>query len=370
MKVTKYTPIKVVNDAKGKVINTYITFSNTDKKRIRKRVKEEDIDNIKDYWENMLKGGFDPTNIEDEKIYLKLNSDPKIKDTLQEFYLSSIVTGDTLTSYKSKLKLLEDKFGNVEVKEIVNTDIERILKDKIKDGTFAQSTLNHAKKVFTAFFTYCVDEKIISKSPMAIKKTIKSDKDTKESHVPFSEEHFKLIIDELKKEGNELYFNFVNFIYHLHLRPKEINNLKKGDLDLVKNVITIKSSVAKNDKKEILPIFPALRKIIDTMKLDSLDKDDYIFFKQYSDGRKTQLSKSYISDRFRPMLKNLGLYDDTGYDLYSFKAKGNLDKLDKMGWSLVQLQKCNRHATVNQTLTYLKNIGKVTDIDNLDSIEL
>jgi hypothetical protein len=106
------------------------------------------------------------------------------------------------------------------------------------------------------------------------------------------------------------------------------------------------------------------------MNLGELDKDDYIFFKQYSDGRKTQLSKSYISDRFRPILKNLGLYDDTGYDLYSFKAKGNLDKLDKMGWSLIQLQKCNRHATVNQTLTYLKNIGKVTDIDNLDSIEL
>src|SRR5690606_38081401 len=109
--------------------------------------------------------------------------------------------------------------------------------------------------------------------------------------------------------------------------------------------------------------------VIEEMNLDELDDNDFIFYLELKNGKRNQISKSYVSDRFREkILKPLGLYEGTGYNFYSFKAKATLDKLN-LGWTLPQLQKINRHSNVGQTLTYLKNISKITEIDNLPTTD-
>jgi len=371
MKVEKYKDIKSTQDAKGYTIYTTVTFEDGTKSRLRKRVKETDLNATKRFWLEMLNNGLNPLDIDAQKKLLKVSGLITVADALQDFYLSRRVTPKTLIDYKIHLSVFEKKYSNINIKSITNKNIEDLLKEKLDAGDYAQSTLTQAKKTFTTFFNFCTAEKIISSSPLNISKSLKSIKDTKDKHVPFSESDFVKILEELKKDEHRLIFNFINFIYTIHLRPKEIRFLKKQDIDLEKNVITVKASVAKNSKKEILPIYPSLRKVIDSMNLNELNDDDFIFSFPFKNGKRTKIGVNYASDYFRnKILIPLDMHEKTGYTLYSFKAKGNLDKLDKHGWSLPQLQRCNRHSNIAQTLTYLKNIGKITEIDNLEITDL
>lgn len=371
MKIKSYKEIKTTQDAKGCTMYTTVTFEDGTKARLRKRVKETDINNTKRYWLEMLENGLNPLDIESEKTLLKISGKLTVSEVLDNFYLDRRVTPKTLSGYKKHLEDFSIQFGNTLIEEIINKNIEDLLKKKVDNNVYSQSSLLQAKKTFTTFFNYCVEHKYLKSTPLSISKSLKSQKDVDDKHVPFSESDFINILQELKKPENKLIFQFVYFIYAIHLRPKEIRLLKREDIDLENNVITVKASVAKNSKREILPIYPSLIKIIDGMELDKLNDDDYVFAFEYSNGKRTKIGASYMSDNFRNrILKPLNLHLNKGYTLYSFKAKGNLDKLDKHGWSLPQLQRANRHSNIAQTLTYLKNIGKITEIDNLTITDL
>jgi len=371
MKIESYKEIKTTQDGKGYTMYTSVIFEDGTKGRLRKRVKESDINNIKRFWTEMLENGLNPLDLESEKTLLKLSGKLTVSDVLDNFYLDRRVTPKTLTGYKNHLSDFSIQFGNTLIENIINKNIEDLLKNKLDNNVYSQSSFLQAKKTFTTFFNYCVENKYLKNSPLNISKNLKSQKDVDDKHVPFSESHFITILEELKKPENKFIFQFVNFIYTVHLRPKEIRFLKKEDIDLEKNVITVKASVAKNSKREILPLYSSLKRIIEGMGLDKISDDDYVFAFEYSNGKRTKIGATYMSTAFRnKILKPLNLHLNKGYTLYSFKAKGNLDKLDKHGWSLPQLQRCNRHSNIAQTLTYLKNIGKITEIDNLEITDL
>jgi len=343
------------------------------KKRISKKYdtngQEKLAKDLSVVWLNMLEKDLNPFIPEDVLIYTKKVVTPTVKYCIDEYVRESLTSPETITSYKAKLKVLENLYDEV-IKTVTKDDINNELKKKIPttentENTYSNSTLKHAKTVIKSFFEWAVDKNYITSNPVNFPKNLKSTKNTKDGAEVFTDEHFKIIIHELRKPQHELLYNYAMFVYHLHLRPKEIRFLIKSDVDINRNLLTVRPEVSKVDKKDIIDINSQITDIlINKLNFHDLQNDDYLFGLTTKKGVRRQISDSYVSDRFRQILKDLKLYE---YSLYSFKGKGNVDKF-KGGWKLEHLAKLNRHSSIETTIIYLKKINKVTEIAHLPEI--
>ncbi len=227
--------------------------------------------------------------------------------------------------------MIDEAFGNHALENITTPQLTELLKAQIKSGSYSQSTLNQAKKCFNIFFNWCVTAKYITESPSDNIGKLKSDKDTEERLNPFEEADFNKIMERVKAEENpSLYYN-INFIYHACLRPSEIQELKVGDVDIKNKRIRVKASVAKSNLLDYVPIYEPLLDIILLMKLDEADKDDYLFSRDSKNPKKSIAGENkhrddFFADWFRELLKELGLYEGTGYSIYCFKHFSNIQK--------------------------------------------
>ena len=345
------------------------------KKRISKKYSKTDqkkyASALMNKWVELLQSDVNPFDDADKKKHFKLLEKISFTEAYKEFQNSFVGSPDTLKAYKYKLNLIDDVYGKYALENITTHDLENLLKEQIKSGNYSQVTLNQAKKCFNIFFNWCISAKYITESPSADIAKLKSDKDTEERMNPFDEVDFNKIMDRVKAEPNpSLYYN-INFIYHACLRPSEIQELKVGDVDIKNKRIRVKASVAKSNKLDYVPIYPQLMDIIEQMKIEDADKDDYIFSRDSKSLKKSIVGQykhrdDFFADWFRKILKELDLYEGFGYSLYCFKHTSNIHKVDA-NWKTSELQKLNRHSSIDQTLTYLAKIKKVTEIGHLQS---
>lgn len=345
------------------------------KKRISKKYSKTDqkkyAEALMNKWVELLNTDVNPFDTDEKKKHFKLLEKISFTDAYKEFQNSFVGSNDTLKAYKYKLNLIDEVYGKHDLENITTHDLETLLKEQIRKGNYSQVTLNQAKKCFNIFFNWCISAKYITESPSAGIGKLKSDKDTEERMNPFEEEDFNKIMEKIKAEDNpSLYYN-INFIYHACLRPSEIQELKVGDIDIVNKRIRVKASVAKSNKLDYVPIYPALQAIIKDMGIDNADKDDYLFSRDSKNPKKSIYGQyrhrdDYFADWFRLILKDLDLYEGKGYSIYCFKHTSNIHKVDA-NWKTSELQKLNRHSSIDQTLTYLAKIKKVTEIGHLQS---
>lgn len=368
----KYTSPTISKDKNGCYIVQVRVNGERYKKRISIKQTKQDQKNeaeaLVEVWEDMLKNGHNPFNDEDKKKHLKLIHEYILEEKIKEYISVASVSKETLSSYIAKFNLLQPIYDK-KIKDITSKDIEGVF-NNIKDD-YTTSSLKGIKRIWGILFNWMVDNGDIKENPIKIKtKSITSKKDGEDKILAFQPDDFTKVINHLKSLDDKLIFNFASFIYHIHLRPIEIRQLKKSDIDLITNTITIRASTAKTSKKDILKLPKQLIEIIvNDLKYHELQPNDYLFTRLQRNGKKLPLSDSYIGDRFREILKGLKLYESTGYSIYSFKANGNIDKLN-LGWTPAQLSKLNRHGSIQTTLIYLKHITKVTEIDNLPHNEL
>lgn len=353
-----HTPIKYSKDTKGYTIHCTATI-NGEKKRLRKRVKEDDIDELIEYWNKLFLNGVDPTNVIEERKYHNLTTDLTLSQGYSKYLDHANITGGTLNNIDNKMILLVNKYGQHLLKDITAIEIEGVINEKIKNRDWVTSTVKNAKNVYSSFFNWCVRARYITENPTKyMNPKMKSDKDAKVRYTPISDEHLPLIMNAVKnKEDCKNLYLFVCLIYHAHLRPKEVRNLKVGDIDLVKKIITVKASIAKTNTKETVNIFPALEEVLTQYNIQNRNKTENIFKPN---------SQKYFYDHFKSVLETLKL-DNEGYSAYCFKHTSNIHKVTKNGWKIEQIQKHNRHSSLAITMEYLKKLGLFTDMDNLES---
>ncbi|WP_164108227.1 MULTISPECIES: tyrosine-type recombinase/integrase [Sphingobacterium] len=355
-----HTDIKGSKDAKGYTI--YCTATIAGKKvRLRKRVKEDDFDDIKEYWEKLLKKGLNPLVEEEEKQYHNLTTELTVTEALQRFNDGNNHVSGTTDAFKNKIGLLEKDYGDYLVNQITPLHLEEVLLKKIKSGDWSQSTIKHAYMVFSTFFNYCVKAKFCPENPVHfMNKRLKAIKDAKARYVPFSDEHMPLIMDEIRRlrgtKGDDVYL-LVNLIYHGCIRVKEARHLKVGDFDLDKNEITIRGTVSKTRTLGVVPIFPALREVLLDYEIDRRDKTESLFRRN---------STSRFRKYFVDILEYLEL-ENEGYSLYCFKHTSCVHKVIKNKWQPHQIQKLCRHSSLAMTMEYLKKLDLFTDFDNVES---
>ncbi len=345
------------------------------KKRISKKFtpkqQKEYAEKLGAKWIELLSKDINPFDIEDKKKHFKITEKITFNEAYKMFQADFIGSPNTLNAYKYKLQDIDNLFGGVHLENVKSDDIENLLKGKIKDGSYAQSTVNQAKKSYTVFFNYCLKKGLIDKSPIVEVPKLKSDKDVDERLNPINDTDFTIIMKKVKELENPNLYYFVNFIYHGCIRPNELRNLKVKDIDFVHKRIKIRASVAKSNKLDYVPIYPALMDIINQMNLKEAEDEDYVFSIDSKSLKKTvygnrQHRKDFFADWFRAVLKELKLHDNTGYSIYCVKHTSNIHKVND-SWKPAELQKLNRHSSIDQTLAYLAKITKVTEIDNKTS---
>jgi len=312
-----------------------------------------------------LKNGYDPTN---PKQWLEHIMKERISlSTAVRNYIRDIETYNqrpkTIQSYYSKLKHLVEAFPDVLLTDITTNDIQQYIAGKIKSDQWTPNTVNAARRYFTTFFNWCIQQQYITDNPVTKveSKRIRSEHEAPDRHIPFTEEDAKKLIEYLDEHDPHTAF-FCKFIYSTCLRPVEICRLRLKDIDLTKRVIVIPYSATKATKKkekEVIHIDNLLYPLLQSLKLNQYPKTHCITSKSAIVGPEA-INPKRPYDRVVSALKKLNL-EGKGYTLYSFKHYSNI-KCFRNGWELDELVKRNRHTDIEQTLRYLKDITRFIDI--------
>jgi len=326
------------------------------------RVKESRAQTILKSITQLLEEGYHPFN---EDANVKLRNDVisiSIPEAVEVYlhHLNDIkLRKKSIQTYKSKLKYFADAFPNLKINQITDLKITKFLKDQQRANSWSERTYNAAQQALGAFLKHMVSLKYIDSNPIKSVTRLKASTSS-ELHKVFTDEDLKSIMDYLaeKDKFSEL---FVKSIYYTCIRPKELRQLKISMIDLNSGIITIPSSISKNKQTDTVKITPNFEMVLKEHNIETFPLDHYLFSSGSTIGGKVAVGENTPYYRFMSCLKQLKL-DNKGYTLYSVKHKSNINKY-LANWSVAEIMKANRHGSISQTETYLRELTKFIKID-------
>ncbi|RNL55559.1 hypothetical protein D7004_04415 [Pedobacter jejuensis] len=267
----------------------------------------------------------------------------------------------SIQSYLSKVKMFINYYSeHKKVTEITDYEITHFLDHHEQTEKWMGVTYNNARISLNNYFRYLKKNKYIEINPVTDTETRR--KLATESHQVFSDADFKSIMDWL--QVNDPYcLLFVRMIYYTCIRPKELRYLQLKFINLETNTITIPASIAKNKKSLPVHIDVSLRKELDKLAIPKYPREYYLLGSPETIIAEQKIGENTPYDRFQKCLKALKL-KDKNYTLYSFKHFSNVKKF-KAGWTLAEICSANRHSSLVETETYLKDLLKFVQSDKL-----
>jgi len=152
-------------------------------------------------------------------------------------------------------------------------------------------------------------------------------------------------------------------IYYTCIRPKELRYLQLKYIDLKKNVITVPASIAKNKKSLPVHIDPSLLKELKPLKIATYPDTYYLLGSTTSIVGPERIGENTPYNKFQKCLEETNLLNKN-YTLYSFKHLSNVQKF-KAGCTLAEICSANRHGSLAETETYLKDLLKFVKTDKV-----
>lgn len=233
----------------------------------------------------------------------------------------------------------------------------------VRDNVGSNKTFNNYRMDFAGCINFLMkrNPNLFDTNPIANIDTLPV---TTKRHAAYSDKQIVAISAECKKLRFEYLLTFIQFIYFTLARPRELQALRVGDIQLDEKRILFRAEISKNKRDEFVGINDALMKVINAEKIMSYPKD-YFVFGHDKPGSKAA-SKLYYYRRMVKVLKSLG-YDSllADHDLYSFKHSGAVS-LYRATKDIKLVQSQCRHASVAQSDAYLRDLGLM---DNFDSLE-
>jgi len=341
-----------------------INYINNYKKRLL------EANSIRDVLDDKLKKGWNP-NIPD--IY-NSTSDMTLVESL-DFALDKkkpALAKKSISGYTGTLNFIKSAIAELSLTHIPIIEVKRIhiktILEKIKEQRNASNhSYNKYLTHFGAILSELIQYDIIEVNPADKIKHLP----TEESilHNPASLNQIEKIKKELKIQDPN-FFNFVAIIYHLGIRPDEILQIKLSMINFDENIITLIPKNTKGKKKyRILPINKHLLTFFNSMKLQSLPKDFYLFGSYRHAGKgnvgpkidfipgPTHINRDTATRRWETIIK-LGL--KINMTMYAMKKHGANMKLSS-GISLEAISEQFGHSKIETTKIYttmLKEINR------------
>jgi len=288
-----------------------------------------------------LEGGWNPL---DEKANDKLKKQISSVNLLQAkvlfepYHIAKGTREKSRRSYLSKVNQFINYYGeDKRVIDITDYEITEFLNTMEREEKWVGVTYNNTRIILNNYFRYLKVNKYIPVNPVTDTET--RTKIKTESHQIFSDEDFKKIMDWLKKHDPYCLL-FVKMIYYTCIRPKELRHLQLKHIDLIKNVITVPASIAKNKKALPVNIDPSLVKELKQLKLASYPNSYYLLGSTTMIVAQDRVGENTPYNRFQKCLEETWLLNKN-YTLYSFKHFSNVKKF-KAGWTLAEICSANR----------------------------
>jgi integrase len=165
----------------------------------------------------------------------------------------------------------------------------------------------------------------------------------------FQRHQIKKIMKEIDKTQPDLAL-FVRFQYFCFIRPRELRQLRVGDVLIEENQIRVPGDISKNKKTQFVSIPTAFRPFVQFLK--DKGSGEYIFPSLHNPDKPIGVNTMY--DRHRRILDKLNF--GTDYTLYSWKHTGAV-AVAKAGVHITQIQKQMRHHSLEETDKYLRQMG-------------
>lgn len=197
---------------------------------------------------------------------------------------------------------------------------------------------------------------------------------TVKKHPAYSDAQIELIKKEIKnatataprhrQPGYRQLELFISFIYYLMARPIELLQLRVGDINLIDNRVRFAADVSKNKIEDYVEIAPRLATIIVKSKITKHPHEYFVFGKDGNPGPQ-KLHDNFFWDKHKRVLERTGLLNvNKHFSLYSYKHSGAVS-LYKATKDIKLVQRQCRHHTLEQTNTYLRDLGVLSDYDQL-----
>ena len=302
---------------------------------------------------SLLKEGWNPFG-DSKETYIPL------KDTIKSFIEMKKTTmrRRSWQSYEYSANILfawleKQKLGYIFPRDFDQMMCRRFCDYLLTEKKFKGITFNSHKSFLSNFWNMMMERDLVEKNPF---KKIANQAESAGRHVAFPDELRKKIEDHLILTNYRLYL-FSQFIYYCYLRPIEILRLKIENIDDTR--ILIYGSQSKNKKQESVVIPDAFLPLVQSMKLRDYPKDHFIFGRGMMPSS-IPLGRNRVSAQFKKIKEDLKLGPD--YTLYGFKHSGNVNAY-LAGIDIYSIMRQNRHHSIEQTMTYLRQLGVSKNIE-------
>jgi integrase len=272
---------------------------------------------------------------------------------------SKVLVLKSIQTYLSKVNFFIAYFGeHKKVIEITDFEITDFLNHCEKELNWSGVTYNSARISLNNYFKFLKINKYVLLNPVTDTETRKEI--GTELHQVFSEEDFNKVMLWLK-ENDAYCLLFVRMIYYTCIRPKELRYLQVKHIDLKRNIITVPAVVSKNKKALPVNIDNSLRIELYKLNLSQYPEDYYLLGSTADIISNSKIGENTPYNRFQKCLLKTGLLNKN-YTMYSFKHLSNVKKF-KAGWTIAEICSANRHSSLVETETYLKDLIKFVQND-------
>lgn len=149
-------------------------------------------------------------------------------------------------------------------------------------------------------------------------------------------------------EGKDKYFLLAcKFHYYTLVRPKEMAQIKIGDISVSNQSAFISASISKNRKDGVVTLPEVLLKLMIEMKVLERPSNEYLFSGKFMPGEKYRDSRQF-TERWEKVRE--ALHFPKYYQFYSLKDTGITDIINKVGLNVAKDQA--RHSSVAVTNNY------------------
>lgn len=202
-------------------------------------------------------------------------------------------------------------------------------------------TYNNYLKLGRTLFNWLCDHEYISDNPFA---RIKVKKVWRKRRTLIPSADRQRIMDYLEQTDRE-FLLYLRLICISLIRPKEVRELRCGDIDLANHRIIVRGDVAKNHCDRCCVISNQIgRDLIDVMQLANRDPYEFLFY-----GR----SKQHYLRKWEKLRAALNLPPE--YQQYSFRDTGITDYL-KHGVDALTVMQLAGHSDLKITSIYARHI--------------
>lgn len=175
----------------------------------------------------------------------------------------------------------------------------------------------------------------------------------------FQPHQVDMLKEYIPKQQPELWL-FVQFLFYCFIRPRELRQLKAGDVFFDEAKIMIRSKISKNNRTQYIGIPDAF--LPELLPLKKLRPNDFIFPSARSESKPIGINT--MGSRHRVILDELGFSKE--YKLYSWKHTGAVMAV-QAGVTVKELQMQLRHHSLDQVNEYLRQMG-VANMSTLRSL--